>query len=113
MVEATVGDDRFLVTDTQQCPSVIDSSGKVVAALSNDGDPSVFGRWVYNRKWLVRVDTRSEGTRFIVWRMNGNGSPVSGRGVDVACTERIHGMCARLSPFNPWGDELVIVTVEH
>ncbi|KAH3731585.1 hypothetical protein Pelo_17583 [Pelomyxa schiedti] len=109
-VVQTVGDERFLVTNSsvgEDGTYVVDSSGGVVAQLGLlEGLVPGSDIWVSNRKWLVGADVPSwEGSLLRVWRMS-KGIPV-GAGVCVTCTVRITG--TRFSPCSPDSDELAVV----
>ncbi|KAH3767328.1 hypothetical protein Pelo_810 [Pelomyxa schiedti] len=102
-ITVTVGDDRFMC-DERKPSCVVDSRGNVVATLNGQVDQ--FAIWRTNRKWLVKVDA---ARNLVVYRMN-NGVPVCPSHATVLkCTLPLKGDGARFSPFDPCGDEIVLV----
>ncbi|KAH3723012.1 hypothetical protein Pelo_18282 [Pelomyxa schiedti] len=104
-ITVTVGDDRFMCDELK--PScVVDSRGNVVATLG-DGEVDKYPVWRTNGKWLVKVDAAKN---LVVYRMN-NGVPVCpSHATVVRCTSlRPRNDGARFSPFDPCGDEVVLI----
>ncbi|KAH3732303.1 hypothetical protein Pelo_16867 [Pelomyxa schiedti] len=110
-VEECVGYGRFVEGSFLGSSRILNSEGEVLAKLKGErllGD--LFGVWVSNKRWLVRVMAQAAVKKVIVWRMDDNGVPVSPCGVVVRCTVPLSEGCGvRLSPFDPCGDEIVFV----
>ncbi|KAH3767317.1 hypothetical protein Pelo_799 [Pelomyxa schiedti] len=71
--------------DERKPSCVVDSRGNVVATLNGQMDQ--FAIWRTNGKWLVKIDA---ARNLVVYRMNNDDG-------------------ARFSPFDPCGDEIVLV----
>ncbi|KAH3714325.1 hypothetical protein Pelo_19167 [Pelomyxa schiedti] len=111
-VQHTLGDDKFIAHNMGHLPRVIDNTGRVLAVLHPpvNSSLSIFGFWLSNRKWLVKVaPATSEGSMLVVWKMSSSGGLPVGSGVGVKCPVRMYGCGARFSQFDPLGDELVAV----
>ncbi|KAH3760407.1 hypothetical protein Pelo_7780 [Pelomyxa schiedti] len=107
-IEACVGENRFVASSYEGSAVIVDRNGRTVATLDGEQQRDPLGFWVVNSKWLVWIqyDVDSE-SKLIVWRM-GNGLPVSD-GVGVQGTALKNCAGGGFSPFEPFGDELLIV----
>ncbi|KAH3722893.1 hypothetical protein Pelo_18401 [Pelomyxa schiedti] len=108
-VQECVGDDRFVEGSLMGHSCIVNSEGEVVAELEGETQFDLFGFWVRNKKWLVRVEPHAIVKKLIVWRVDSNGVPVSPCGVGVRCTVPLCGSAVRISPFDPCGDVIVFV----
>ncbi|KAH3766680.1 hypothetical protein Pelo_1441 [Pelomyxa schiedti] len=106
-VEGCVCDDKFVVDGQWDAPCVVDGAGNLVARLVHTPDNyDPFSAWASNGKWLVDVEEDAEERLYV--RRVLKGVPV-GDYVCLRWTAPIAGLFPRFSPFNPCGDELVLV----
>ncbi|KAH3723263.1 hypothetical protein Pelo_18031 [Pelomyxa schiedti] len=111
------GMGMFLVTSksSEALGCVLDCAKRTVELLiyPQEGAKCLeSGFWVANRKWVgvAVTSSRETLTNLVVWKMEkGVASPFERAGVCLKLTVPIEVCGATFSPFNPCGDELVVI----